>query len=341
MPLLFGDPTFFSELVHRFSAPGGNSSVHVLLHSTNDEDSQDGSAVPCLGPFELADRLWICRMPDELCDIVYRVCEPRDEPQERISRQYEQLYTIALFIGPWPPGIIANWDDYGFLSKFQLLSQLAHPTSIGFRNTAALIFGPNGEFKQASPGPCRGIAEHAFTVPNTRNWLSQSECDLVKTLFHLSDPDKLPDRVMRAHWNLQYAAYEYFLEVRMMLVASGLDALVHFRTKGKRTVRTDEQFTKRAVQLASELGIPFTQIDAEAIWDHRSDVMCGRDLWEALRHAHSGFQIPQTLRNNDPIVTQYLACEQILRSTVLKCLIDRSFAAKFVSDLSVGNAFPV
>lgn len=339
MPLNFGAPECFTELVRRFSVPGSYSSVHVLLHSTNGQDVQEQGEIPCPDPFEIDNNIWICRMPDELRDVVYRICEPRDEPEQNVTRQYGQLYTIALFMGPWQPGVIASWDGYGLLSKVLTLSQLVHPTSIGFGNTAVLTFNSDGSFSHASPGPCRGVSEHAFTVPDTRNWLSLRECEQIKTLFHGSELNKLPDRAGRALWNLQYAAYQYFFEVKTMLVVSGLDALLHVR--GKHKIGTGKQFSKRVIQLASQLGVQFTQSDAEMIWKHRSDVVHGRDPWEELRKAQSGFQIPSNLNRDDPLVVRYLACERILRSTVLKCLTDQNFAAKFLSDHSVESAFPV
>lgn len=341
MPLDFGDPRFFGELVQRFSAPGSNSAVHVLLHSTNGQDAQDVGAAPCLEPFEVADRLWICRMPDAIRDLVYGVCEPHDEPHVPSFRQYGQLYTVALFLGPWAPGVLSSWDGYGFLSKFVALSHLLHPTSIGFGNTAVLTFGPTGELRQSSPGPCRGITEHAFTVPDTRNWLSRSECELIKTLYNSSDLDQLPDRVARAHWNLQRAVYEFFFEVRALLIASALDALLHVRLQGRGRVSTGAQFKSRLILLARELGIPFTDADAKAVWDYRSDVSHGRDPWKELRDAQRDFQIPHKLSKSDRLVSRYLACEQVLRSTILKCLSDPSFAAKFASDDTVEKAFPI
>ncbi len=173
MPFNFGKPEFFEEMVRRFSVPDGNSKVHVLLHSTNGNDSQDEGAVTPEMPFELADRIWLCRMPDELRDTVYRLCEPsgRTNVVEKVHRQYGQLYTAALFMGPNLPGTLGGWDGYGHLSKFVTFSQLLHPTSIGFGNTAVFTFGPDGKLLRAEPGPCRGMTEQAFAVPNTRNWL--------------------------------------------------------------------------------------------------------------------------------------------------------------------------
>lgn len=337
MPFNFGNPEFFQEMVLRFSVPNNSSKVHILLHSTNGNDSEDDGAVVPEEPFELADRIWLCRIPDGLRDTVYRLCEPSVEPDERVFRQYGQLYTAALFMGPSLPGTVGGWDGYGFLSKFVTLSQLIHPTSIGFGNTAVFTYGPGGELLRAESGPCRGITEHAFVLPNTRNWLSKAECQVLKDLFHNTDVDSLPDRVARAHWSLQHAAYQYFFEVKMMLVASGLDALVHVRTPSNR-LKTGAQFTRRSVALARELGVPFSIDEAKAVWAHRSDISHGRDPWEALRNAG---RMPTILTKDQPLVRHYLTCEQILRSTVLRCLTDPAFASKFQSDASVESAYPV
>jgi hypothetical protein len=228
---MFGNPDFFKQQLQRFAQNGKRSQVHVLLHSTNGDNFREPGAVEFKEPFEFGDRLWLCRMPEELRDAVYKACEPPGEPIQRTHRQYGQMYTAALFMGPMLPGLITSWDGYGHITKFVTLSQLIHPTMIGFANTAVLTFNADGEFEQATPGPCRGITEHAFTVPDIRNWLSQSECEFIKHLLHNSDIGKLPDRVARAHWSVQHAAYQYFFEVKTLLIASGLEALVHVRTR--------------------------------------------------------------------------------------------------------------
>jgi hypothetical protein len=340
MPMIFGKPDFFVELLRRFSAPGRKSHIHVLLHSTNGNDSDEPGAVQCLEPFMLADRIWICRMPDHLRDIVYKACQSPGEPYEPSFRQYGQLYTIALFMGTPEAGTVTSWDGYRHLSKVVTCSQLVHPTSIGFGNTAVLIFGPDGDFEQARPGPCRGFTEQAFSIPDTRNWLSQSECETVKDLFNNSNMDKLPDKVARAHWNFQYAAFQYFFEVRTLLVVSGLDALVHVRTPGRR-FSTGAQFTARTVQLAADLGVSFTTDDANAVWEHRSDIAHGRDPWAFLKDANGRMPQPQKLTKSDEVVRRYLAAEQILRAAIVKCLKEPDFAKRFSSDEAIEKAYPI
>ena len=331
MPLNFGNPDFFDEMVLRRSLPGHRSQVHVLLHSMNGQDAIEVGAFPCLESFAIGDILWLCRLPDKLRDTVYKACEPRGEPPEEAYGNLGQLYTVALFMGPILEGTIASWDGYGHITKFVNYSQLVHPTSIGFGNTAILYFDDKGNFTQASAGPCRGIAEHAFVVPDARNWLSLAECETIKALFDNADLEHLPDRVARAHWSVQHAAYQYFFEVRTMLVASGLDALVHERKSGP-GIGSKKQFVDRSVQLAQELGINFTNDDGVALRDRRSDVAHGRDPWQSVRDPNDPkWQIPR-ITKSEPWVRRYLLGDEILRKTILKCLTDPQFAAKFASD---------
>jgi hypothetical protein len=341
MPFTFGSPDFFDEQVKRLSVAGHRSQVHVLLHSTNGNDARDPGATECLQPFAVGgDTLWLCRLPETLRDAVYKACEPQGEPYEPAHRQYGQLYTVALFMGPIYPGTIASWDGYGHITKFVNYSQLVQPTSIGFANTAVLYFDDTGNFTQASPGPCRGITEHAFVVPNSRNWLSTEECATIKMLFNKANLDSLPDRVARAHWSVQHAAYQYFFEVRTMLVAAGLDALVHARVV-KGPAMTGAQFIQRTAQLAQELGINFTMDDASGLWEHRSDVAHGRDPWQSVRDPNDPkWQVPR-ITKTEPWVRRYLLGEEILRKTILKCLTDTQFAEKFASDATVAAAYPI
>jgi hypothetical protein len=150
--------------------------------------------------------MWICRLPDNLRDIIYQACESPGVPYEKAFRQYGQLYTIALFAGPWTPGQLSAWDAQG---------------EIGFGNSARLTFAPNGDFISADPGPCRGITEQAFTIPHHRNWISLPECEQIKHLLANSNLKDLPDKAARAHWNIQHAAYQYFFRFELYLLCPG------------------------------------------------------------------------------------------------------------------------
>lgn len=343
---LFGSDEFFIEEVQRRSAAGNKSYVHVLMHSTNGDDDLNDNPVRCIDPFQLTDQLWICRIPNTLRDIVYEACESPGVPNQKAFRQYGQLYTIALFTGPWVAGQLSDWDAPGEITRFVTLSQLVHPTSIGFGNSARLTFSSDGAFLSADPGPCRGITEQAFTIPHHRNWISKSECEQIKHLLANTRIKDLPDRVARAHWNVQHAAYQYFFEVRTLLVVSGLEALLHTRhakplLSKRKPPGTGRQFITRTKQLADLLKVSFTTDDATAVWEHRSDVSHGRDPWAARQTPRGGLQQPPELTKHHPFVKRYLQAELLLRATVLKCLEDRQFSEMFDSDTSVEKFFPV
>ena len=85
--LLFGEETFFNDEVRRQSKEGGNSFVHVLLHSTNGDDDPNDLPLRCLEPFRITNKMWICRLPEELRDIVYRACESPGVPYQEPFRQ--------------------------------------------------------------------------------------------------------------------------------------------------------------------------------------------------------------------------------------------------------------
>lgn len=182
MPLNFGSPEFFNEMVLRRSTTGHRSQVHVLLHPTNGQDAVDKGAVACLEPFSIGDILWLCRLPDELRDAVFKACE--------------------------------------------------------------------------------GIG-------------------------------------------------------------------------------TSQQFIDRVRLLAGDLGLSFSENDAKGLWDHRSDVVHGRDPWLSVRDPNDPqWQMPP-IRKSDLVVRRYLAAEEILRKTILKCLTDSAFASHFASDSTVKAKYPL
>jgi hypothetical protein len=162
MPLNFGNPDFFSEMVLRRSIAGHRSQVHVLLHSTNGQDAVNKGAVAHLEPFSIGDILWLCRLPDELQDAVFRAREARGDPPEEAYGNPGQLYCVALFMGPILEGTIASWDGYGYPSRNLLdmwsthlcLSSIAprYPCVISSTQSLAAAMTFSGSFARRSNG---------------------------------------------------------------------------------------------------------------------------------------------------------------------------------------------
>jgi hypothetical protein len=84
-----------------------------------------------------------------------------------------------------------------------------------------------------------------------------------------------------------------------MLVASALDALIHVRNE-RQGIGTSQQFIDRVRLLAGDLGLSLSEEDAKGLWDHRSDVVHGRDPWLSVRDPNDPqWQIPP-IRKSDP-----------------------------------------
>ena len=162
----------------------------------------------------------------------------------------------------------------------------------------------------------------------------------MKRLLASANAKNLPDKVARAHWNVQHAAYQFFFEVKTLLIVSGLEALLHTRNPDSRW-GTGKQFKSRSTRLAELVAVEFTLDDANELWDHRSDVTHGRDPWASRRNERGEFQPPTELTKNDASARRYLRAEAVLRMTVLRCLRDPAFAAIFASDSSVEDRFPI
>ena len=184
-------------------------------------------------------------------------------------------------------------------------AQLVHQTTLGFANSARLDFDSDGKFLMAIPHLCRGITEQAFIVSDSRNWLSETECEEVRELFRRGFAS-LPDRVARANWHLQHAFFQHFFEVRSLLMVTGLEALVHIHApagNSRRGPRSTAQFVQRTVQLAMLLGVPFSESDARYVYDHRSNISHGRDPWSARID-----QNKRPTRSNSPILSKSCKC---------------------------------
>ena len=337
---MFGTEKDFESLVKAYSG-AGNSSVYVVLHSTNGVAGSDRDAPVCEEAFEVAKDLWICRISNALRDAVYDACESPGSPPIRPHRQYGQLYTLALFNGPWAPGQVRG-DRDAELNTLLSLSQLVHQTTLGFANSARLDFDPEGDLIEAIPHACRGVTEQAFMVADERNWLARDEAVKVRDLYAIGFGG-LPDKVKRANWHLQHAFFQYFFEIRSLLMVTGLEALVHARVPlaaGQRSAGTTKQFIERTTKLAEMLGVPFTCDDARYVYEHRSDVAHGRDPWSARLDPRDR-QEQVVLSESVEVVRMYLKAERLLRSTIIRCITDQAFSSIFQTDASVAAALPV
>jgi hypothetical protein len=222
---------------------------------------------------------------------------------------------------------VAAFDVDGRLTAAIALSRLSNPTSVGFEWSARVSSTVDDPIHEATPGFIKGAGSQAFVVSGGRDWLTRDDADEIALLL---DAYRLQERTMegrvrRALWRHEYAARVDELDIRWLIVASGLEALVKInyprRAGGPGSTR---QFRMRTVALATRLRINWTEAQAERAYELRSDIAHGAKV-----------------TGGPPDLPLYRIMETILRSALKRALLDAQFQALFATDASVEAAFPV
>jgi len=268
-------------------------------------------APPLQGRFELTDDLWIGPLDEDVAERVLDCCEPPGCWVKKPLRLFHQLY--AYVREPVPPEAKHKWDADNRLLDCVALSRLVHPTSVSFRYAGQIIYNSDGTVREVVPGPVQGHGADAWP-PNEqdRDWLNDTDLELLKKLVSELPIANLPPRVWRAFWYHEFAARTGYADVRCTLIVTALEALVH--TDRQNSTR---QFTERVPQLAADLGVAnLIKDDAETAYDLRSRLSHGQGL---------------------AIFTQaereiYEWMELILRAAIKRAILDKQFAVVFSSD---------
>ena len=261
----------------------------------------------------------------ELANELVRFCEP-----EKVrTRMGETRGPIRYAFVRRLRGVNVDWnfDSDGRLTAAIAISRLAHPTSVGLEWSARLSVTPEGQMDEGVAGHLKGPAAFAFVTPGSRDWLTEPDANAVASVFgaYMAQVGTLPARVERAIWRHEYAARLEELDVRWLIAASGLEALLKIRYhRGVRGVGSTLQFKKRTVALAAQVGVAWTETDAERAYELRSEMAHGEKV------SHSNPDLPL-----------YIAMEGLLRAALSKSLLEPSFQALFNSDAAVEAAFPV
>lgn len=267
--------------------------------------------------FELADDVWIGELDDQIADMVLDACDPPGWGVEKPKRQFGQLYAYVREPAP----SIQTWDSDKRLLTCVALSRIVHPTSVSFRYAAQIIYNSDGTVKVV-PGPVQGHGADAWP-PNEhdRDWLNDTDLELLKQLVRELPTANLPPRVWRAFWYHEFAARTQYADVRCTLIVTGLEALVH--TDRSQSTR---QFTERVPRLAADVRAPnSSRDDAETAYDLRSRLSHGQGL---------------------AIFTQaerqiYEQIESVLRAAIRRAILDKQFALVFSSEDLIRGRWPL
>jgi hypothetical protein len=220
-----------------------------------------------------------------------------------------------------------RWDPDQAIRTAMVLSRLIHPTEVGTEYAARVVVSAEGAIDVISPGPVSGHSEKAYLSPaQQKRWLTKQDGIELRELRekYLAAKATLPERVGRALWNHEYGACIYFLNARWAIMTTALEALVH--TDRHQSTR---QFVARSTALAAEVGVAFTEADADEAYQLRSAWVHGAAL--SIKHP-AGDDRPFELGSR---------MEAVLRGSIRRAIEDVSFQAIFADDVTIRARWPI
>lgn len=268
----------------------------------------------------ISDNLWIAPIIWNIENAILEYCEPRGlyDKYETGDGKLEEIRPIKKFQIPYafarekpPESDIFNWDIDGKLKGLIALSRIIHPTSISYQYSAKLKFNDN-ELVNIIPGLTSGSGSKAYVAEKNRNWLTIEEAEELKELYSAYTKREFCDSCSRAMWFFEYASQTYFLDVRCLLVASGIESLINTDQD-----RPTKQFIYRVQKLCELLNKDFNLSSTKAtrIYNLRSKLAHG-----------------ETIGNNfSKNLELYKQMEDILRLSIKKFILEDDFYS-FISD---------
>lgn len=300
------------------------ASIHdVVVHTNHNTfafpNSQLLKANPPPDPFDLGNDLWIGKIDADAARIVLDLGEPNYHGTPKPVIQYAQLYSFVRekdrLAAPY------QWDEDARLQACVAVSRLIQPTTVSLRYAARIRYNPDS-IADISPANIRGVGTDTFPAsPPERDWLTEADAVRLRRAMTRLIASPLPDRASRALWYHEYAVRTYYVEIRWVLVATGLEALVHVERW-----HSTEQFKCRVSRLAEELGVSgLGLLEAEMAYIHRSTVAHGQKLGQ--------------LSNSDRKL--YESMETTLRVAVLKAIEDDKFSGILSDPEEIKKRWPI
>ncbi|HWW23286.1 MAG TPA: hypothetical protein VNY78_05245 [Edaphobacter sp.] len=294
----------------------------VVLQSTGrfqSELSVFQTSPPIQADFHIDQNMWIGRLPYALSSsTVMDACDSTGY-NYRPARQNGCRYAFVRKIDSdeYPS---YQWDEDGHLGKVLFLSRLIHPTTVAGQYSARLIF-ESGKLKTIIPGHTSGFGTQVWIVADDwRDWLTTAEAEKLRDLLPIYLTTPPVDRVRRARARIDYAFHSYYLDQRVTSLVTGFESLLKV---GERSATAQSRI--RVPRLAELFGITITDDDARAIYGDRSDIVHGEG--------------PRWKDVDEKLMTLYQKFEQLLRATLLKASINKTFSQNFASNQAIRNAF--
>jgi hypothetical protein len=300
---------------------------YAVLHISNGpgvKDVQDGLRVIVEESerFQLTEDIWMERFDRDLGQRIQTACEPQ---HFNISSAGYDRHLYAFVKRVTKPEK-SKYEGMSELAGLVALSRLVHPTSTGDRYCARIFrYGNNNSSIECVR--FFGVSPDVSLIDARRDWLSaQDGQTLLKLVSWLPKDKKMHDRIHRAYWNHESALRSYYLDVKWTLVVSAFEALLNTRDQ-----YVAVQFRERVGQLAKYFSVDMTQTELKAAYNLRSELVHAQNFLFGLNNV-----LPQTEH-----VPLYTKLESLLRSTLLACLLERTFGDHFRDNSSIDSRWPV
>ena len=271
--------------------------------------------------FAITSELEVIPVDWEVFHAITAACDPPGVNRGKVADLRAPLYAFVRINAPRSP--YSAWDSDEKLQLGIALSRLVRPTSIGFEFAVRLVGDVrSGEF-ELIPGPVRGFGAQAWTSQPEHDWLSPADLLRLRSVASafFSDPFPASSRVQQALWFFEYAARTGPIDIRWLFVATAIETLLS--TDPSQSTR---HFTRRLSQLADALGtVSVSKDEASRMWGLRSAISHGSK--------HGG------LGETDFAI--YRKVEEVLRASLERAVVDKTFRGIFSDEKSINIAFPV
>ena len=229
-----------------------------------------------------------------------------------------------------------RWDTDRVLSTVIALSRFIRDNAHDLEFAARIVEYSDGA-RQVIPATGFGFRA-GYRLSTGRDWLDTSEAAALRDLiaaFEAND-ERLPDRVKRAIWMIDWVSGEHYLYIALPLIVTAGEALTS--TSSEQVMR---QFSTRLSAIATELRI------------RGVSRKFGNQLYEARSQASHGARVelfsdaPDTADQNEivppppEVVEKVMRLQTLLRTVLRKAIEDPVFAAHFADKKSVRARWPV
>jgi len=273
--------------------------------------------------FQVHEDLWLGAIDSDLCDAIMNACEPRGEnfvPERSTGRCY-------AFVRKDPPFVFGRYElDFDRDTKlrhFVARSRVLHPTAADCCFAASVATFEDGS-RQICP---RGleIEGHAYVLDQDRNWLLPGDVSELRALIQVPN-SILPGRIISGLWFLEAVFNQYFIDIRLPMVATGIEAIV--KIKDEKGGGSKQNFVRRLLAIGRRIpSLAMTEAELSAMYERRSDLVHGMGTFEEFTDGAER--------------DLYRKQEGLFRGILRAAILDEGFREAFRTDQSLAEAFPL